>query len=256
MAVDYPVAIPGLPTATIKTMCTNYTPAKPAHLIALAELGGLGPLAPPAEGWPDETFPGYAAPILLRSEQGTAVAAVARYGLVPRWCRDAAQATTLSRRTYNARSETVAEKPSYRAPWRERRWALAPMEHYFEPCWETGRAVRCRLQQPDGAPFAVAGLHETWLDRSSGEIVNSFSLLTVNADTHPVLRRMHRPDEEKRRLVVVPPQAFKAWLNASVEEAQAMLVRGEPDGLQGEPAPRAAAQRPPQRASAQGLLDL
>lgn len=238
MAANYPGAFAGPLVATIKTMCTNYTPATPSNLIALAELGGLGALAPPAEGWPVETFPGYAAPILLRSDQGPAVAAVARYGLVPRWCRDVAQATALSRRTYNARSETVAEKPSYRAPWRERRWALAPMENYFEPCWETGRAVRWRLHQPDHTPFAVAGLHETWLDRGSGELVHSFSLLTVNADAHPVLRRMHRPGDEKRRLVVVQPADFGRWLNASTDEAQRLLQTPEYDGLIGGPAPR------------------
>jgi putative SOS response-associated peptidase YedK len=255
MAADYPEARPSALAAKMETMCTNYTPATPTHLLALAELGGLGRLALPTEPWPAETFPGYLAPILLRDAAGQVQCQLARYGLVPRWCRDAAQATTLSRRTYNARSETVAEKPSYRAPWRERQWALAPMDHYFEPCWETGRAVRWRLHQPDRAPFAVAGLHEHWVDRATGESVRSFSLLTVNADHHPVLRRMHRPGDEKRRLVVVPPQAFKAWLGASVDEAQAMLVGGSPDGLLGEPAPRATAQRPPPPETPQASLD-
>jgi putative SOS response-associated peptidase YedK len=127
------------------------------------------------------------------------------------------------------------------------------MDNYFEPCWETGRAVRWRLHQPDRAPFAVAGLHEHWVDRATGESVRSFSLLTVNADDHPVLRRMHRPGDEKRRLVVVPPQAFSAWLCASTDEAQAMLVSGSPDGLEGEPAP---SPQPPRAHSPQASLDL
>ena len=51
-------------------MCTNYTPATPTHLLALAELGGLGRLVLPTEPWPAETFPGYLAPILLRNAAG------------------------------------------------------------------------------------------------------------------------------------------------------------------------------------------
>jgi hypothetical protein len=66
---------------------------------------------------------------------------------------------------------------------------------------------------------------------------------------------MHRPGDEKRRVVVVPPQAFNAWLSATVDEAKAMLVGGSPDGLVGEPAPRTAAQRPPPPETPQASLD-
>jgi putative SOS response-associated peptidase YedK len=238
--------------ATILAMCTQYTPATPSHLIALAERGGLGPVALPADEWTLQTFPGYAAPIVLRNPDGSAVCTLARFGLVPRWCHDAAQASKLSRRTYNARSETVAEKPSYRTPWRECRFALVPMMNYFEPCWESGRAVRWRLHRPDHAPFAVAALHELWTDPDSGEQVRSFSLLTVNADTHPMLRRMHRPGDEKRQLVVVPATDFGRWLNASVSQAHRLLLDFAGDDLTGESAAREA---PPPGADQQSLLD-
>lgn len=236
----------------MQTMCTNYTPATPAHLIALAELGGHGPIVLPGEGWSTETFPGYAAPILLRNPNGTTACALARFGLVPRWCKDAAQASTISRRTYNARSETVADKPSYRTAWRECRFALAPMLDYFEPCWESGRAVRWRLHRPGHAPFAVAALHEHWTDPDSGERLHSFSLLTANADAHPVLHRMHRPGDEKRRLVVVPPAKFGHWLDASSSEANEMLLGIPGDDLVGEPAAPPAW---PQQVAQQTLLD-
>lgn len=231
-------------------MCTNYTPATPSHLLSMLELTGT---VLPAASWPAETFPGYLAPIIVSGPGDAPVCELASYGLVPRWCKDAQQATTLARRTYNARSETVANKPSYRAPWRARQYALAPMLNYFEPCWETGRAVRWRLHRPDDTPFAVAGLHEHWTDRGTGEIVHSFSLLTVNADAHPVLRRMHRPGDEKRQLVVVPPEAFGQWLDASPDQALAYLRDSGDDGLTGEPAPRPTV---PRRAVPQQSLDL
>lgn len=233
-------------------MCTNYTPATPSHLIDLAQGAGLGRIEVPASEWPAETFPGYLAPILQRDPDGTIACHLARFGLVPRWCRDAAQASALSRGTHNARTETAADKPSYRAPWRERRFALVPMLAYFEPCWESGRAVRWRLQRSDGAPFAVAALHERWRDPATGEPLRSFSLLTANADGHPLLRRMHRPGEEKRQLLVVPPAFFGRWMSASAQVAKALLSELAADDLVGEPAARPALAQAPRQ---QSLLD-
>lgn len=224
-------------------MCTNYTPATPAHLIAMS---GLGVVQWPRADWPRETYPGFLAPIVVAGTGAGPVCEVARFGLVPRWCRDARQASDLSRRTYNARSETVGEKPSYRAPWRERRYALVPMDNFYEPCWEDsaqhgGRSVRWRLALADGAPFVAAGLHERWTDKSTGEIVTSFTLLTVNADNHPLMRRMHRPGDEKRMLVIVPPAQCGAWLRATPDEASALVQAASAPDLVGEPAPRGAA---------------
>lgn len=221
-------------------MCASYTPATPRHLLAMP---GLESLALPAQSWPAETFPGHAAPIIVSArrhgsgEAGALVCELARYGLVPRWCKDSQQAATLSRHTYNARSETVAEKPSYRAPWREGRLALAPMLSFFEPCWETGRSVRWRIAMASGEPFAAAGLHEHWTDPASGERVRSFTLLTVNADGHPLLGRMHRPGNEKRRVVIVPSGAYVQWLQASPAQAMQMMRSTPVELLAGEPAP-------------------
>lgn len=222
-------------------MCTNYTPATPHHLLSLTE---LGPVSWPTEAWPAETYPGYLAPILSRSQSGAAglQARLARFGLIPRWCRDAAQAAKVGRGTYNARCETVAEKPSFRSAWREQRFALVPMLNYFEPCWESGRAVRWRIAREDGQPMLAAALHERWTDPDSGESVQSFSLLTANADAHPLLKRMHRPGDEKRQLRLVPPALGLAWLATApalgldwlgglpdmVLEGQASPVREDP----------------------------
>jgi putative SOS response-associated peptidase YedK len=259
--------------ATIRLMCTNY---RPPNSRIVRDMQGLEGVQMPGDGWPEEAFPGYLAPIVTRGGEtatqldgGVAplVCSLARFGLVPRWSRDAQHGNELSRRTYNARSETVADKPSYRTPWRERQYALAPMLNYFEPCWESGRALRWRIALASGEPFAVAGLHERWTDRSSGEIVRSFTLLTVNADQHPLMGRMHRPGDEKRMLVIVPPAQYAHWLHASPERAAEMLMqdrRFDPP-LAGEPAPRLrsapAPAAPSERkeaapaAPAQGALD-
>ena len=227
-------------------MCTNYTPATPHHLLPMTE---LGPVDWPVGDWPPETYPGYLAPILVAPVSGTTVlqGRLARFGLVPRWCRDAGHATTVGRGTYNARCESVREKPSFRSAWRERRFALVPMLNYFEPCWETGRAVRWRVARADGQPLLAAALHERWSPPGPGEPLHSFSLLTANADAHPLLRRMHRPGDEKRQLRLVDASEAHEWLNQSADVALDWLARLPEVPLVGQAAPL--------RPDPQGALD-
>lgn len=234
-------------------MCTNF---RPPNSRIVRDMRGFDGVQMPERAWPAETFPGYDAPIITRGASGDAplVCAVARFGLVPRWSRDARHASQLSRHTTNARSETVAEKPSFRGPWRDRLYALVPMLHYFEPCWESGRALRWRIAPADGEPFAVAGLHERWTDRSTGETAHSFTLLTTSADHHPLMSRMHRPGEQKRMLVIVPPDQYALWLHATPEQATQSLQTARELPLEGMPDPHMAPSR--QRPEpAQGALD-
>ena len=219
-------------------MCTNY---RAPNSRIVRDMQGLDGVQMPGGDWAEEVFPGHSAPIVSRGVAGQGatppVCALARFGLVPRWSRDAQHGAELGRRTYNARSETVAQKPSYRSPWRERQYALVPMLNYYEPCWESGRALRWRIAPASGEPFAVAGLHERWTDRTTGETVHSFTLLTVNADGHPLMGRMHRPGDEKRMLVIVPPAQYTHWLGATPEQALQLLQRPWAVPLAGEPAP-------------------
>lgn len=235
-------------------MCTNFIPSARVDFLEQR----LGPVTPAPRGgvpWPAETFPGYAAPIVVRSGRDGVALQVAQFGLVPPWSKDAEHARELSRGTYNARSETAAIKPSFRHAWAARQWALVPMECFFDPCWEDaaahgGRAVRWRMSMPDGQPFAVAGLWERWTDKASGEQADSFTLLTVNADSHPLMGRMHRPGDEKRMPVIVPPGRYADWLDASPQQAMEFMQCFPAEQMQGEPAPVSRAvqgRRPAQR---------
>jgi putative SOS response-associated peptidase YedK len=194
-------------------MWVNYTPSKRSVLGKI-----LGREV--AMDYPPEAFPGYPAPILVGSDTGGLDARLAIFGLIPVWAKD----RTFARRTYNARTETVGEKPSYRGAWKARRFCLVPMERFFEPCWETGKAVKWSIHRQDGQDFAVAGIWDNWTDRDTGEIVSSFSMLTINGDGHPVMGRFHRPGDERRSLVVVEPPRWLDWLSATTDHAKDMLL--------------------------------
>jgi putative SOS response-associated peptidase YedK len=211
-------------------MCANYTPVTDLERMKLFFAVVRG------DAIPAETWPGYAAPFVrqARTAEGHArEAAIGLFGLVPHWAKD----PTIGRRTYNARSETVAEKPSFRDAWRYGRRCIVPAEDFFEPCWETGKAVRWRIRRRDGAPMGIAGLWSTWRGPDGGE-VPSFTMLTVNADGHPLMQRFHKPDDEKRMVVVLDEADYDRWLDAPPAQMRDFLVRFPADALEAEPAPR------------------
>lgn len=197
-------------------MCANYTPTRPEEMLRL--IGSVPEQAYPELSYPAATYPGYLAPI-IRAESAALRASLAVFGLIPAWAKDRKS----TRHTYNARTETVAALPSYRSAWRAEQFCLVPMERFYEPCWDTGKAVRWSIHRRDAAPFAVAAIWDSWADHASGEQVESFSMLTINADAHPVMGRFHRPGDERRSLVVVPPSSWAAWLGATQATAKELL---------------------------------
>ena len=167
-----------------------------------------------------DIFPSYPGPIVLKSHntERTAIG-LAQFGLIPSWAKD----SDFGRKTYNARTETVAEKPSYKCAWSKRHYALALADAFYEPNYESGKAVRTRIKQSNGQPMAIASIWDTWTEPETGELIVSFSMLTINADKHPVMNRLHKPEDEKRTVLPLKPELFKEWLNATPESAKDLL---------------------------------
>lgn len=221
-------------------MCANYVPVTMKERLAewfaataMSPEDGEAAARPPA--WAAEAWPGSPAPFVRRDPQRSVHArelATGRFGLIPGWSRDAA----IGRKTYNARSETVAEKPSFRDAWRAGRRCVVPVEAFYEPCWEGGRAVRWRIARQDGAPLGLAGLWGAWR-APDGEWTLSFTLLTINADGHPLMQRFHRPEDEKRMVVVLDEAEYDAWLDAPPARVPGFLRRFDAARLTAAPAP-------------------
>ena len=99
-------------------------------------------------------------------------ALIGQYGLVPHW----ADALKLGRHTYNARSETVAIKPSFRDAWRHARHCIIPAMAIYEPDWRSGKAIPTRISRADDRPMGIAGLWDQWKS-PGGETVHSFTMI-------------------------------------------------------------------------------
>jgi len=136
--------------------------------------------------------------------------ALVRWGLVPRWAKKADSGY----RMINARSETVAEKPAFRAPFRQRR-CLIPADGYYE--WKSidGHKQPFYFHMRDASPFCFAGLWERW-QPENGDSVDSCAILTTSAnalgaDIHP------------RMPVILAPDAYARWLDPRETRAEAVL---------------------------------
>lgn len=172
---------------------------------------------PPAEIERPDMWPGYRGLMVRRPgatdphDEATSSLEIlpGLFGLIPHWARD----LKLARSTYNARSETVAQKPSFRDAWRKAHHCIVPAEAIFEPDWRSGKAVATRISRADGEPMGIAGLWSWWRP-PSGEPIWSFTMLTVNADAHALMREFHKPGDEKRMPVILPHGAYQAWLDA------------------------------------------
>lgn len=147
------------------------------------------------------------------------------FGLLPHWAKD----EKFARHTYNARSETVHEKPSFRDAWQRAQRCIVPASAIFEPDWRSGRAVATRIERADRAALGLAGLWSRWRS-PKGETVFSYTLLTINAAEHSLMRHLHKPGDEKRMVVLLEAGDYDGWLQAPVAEARDFL-RPWPDGL-------------------------
>jgi putative SOS response-associated peptidase YedK len=213
-------------------MCANYVPVTDLERMKLFFAIVRGDPVPP------ETWPGYAAPFIRQArdaEGHVREGAIGLFGLIPHWAKDLA----IGRKTYNARTETVAEKPSFRDAWRFGRRCIIPAESFFEPNWESGKAVRWRIRRKDGAPLGIAGLW-AFHARPDGTDLLSFTMLTVNADGHEVMKHFHKPDDEKRMIVVLDEADYDRWLDAPQAQMRDFLTRYPAEDLEAEPAPRAS----------------
>lgn len=155
-------------------------------------------------------------------------AVVGQFGLLPFW----AKARSLGRNTYNARTETVATKPTYRIAWREAKHCIIPAAAIYEPDWRTGKSVPTRISRTDGGIMSIAGLWERW-KTPDGEL-HSYTMLTVNADDHALMQNFHKPGSEKRMVVILPNGLIQDWLRAPAERSMDFMRPYPADRLQAE----------------------
>ena len=154
-------------------------------------------------------------------DKGVRELGVGQFGLVPPWVKSASDAKLRSTKLVNARSETVTTSTNFRDTWLKGQRCIVPMMAFFEDDWRSGKAVPTRISRVDGKPMGVAGLWERWA--KDGEEIISFTLLTVNANSHALLHRYQQGGNEKRMPAILGEGTYDAWLNARHEKAKEFM---------------------------------
>ncbi|WP_416897025.1 MAG: SOS response-associated peptidase [Minwuia sp.] len=142
------------------------------------------------------------APVFRRHPDGRLLCHPLRWGLIPSWSKDMSGAA----RMINARAETVAEKPAFRAAFARRR-CLVPADGFYE--WEKlegGEKQPWRIVIGDSEPFAFAGLWERWEHPDEGRI-DSYTIITTEAA--PSIANIHH-----RMPVILAEADHASWLDA------------------------------------------
>jgi putative SOS response-associated peptidase YedK len=210
-------------------MCSHYQALKEQERLRRVFL-----VEPPVDMGKADMWPGYTGTFVRAHPQAQVgdeavpkrEALPGLFGLVPHWSPD----TKITQYTYNARSETVASKPSFRDAWNKAQHCIIPAEAIFEPDWRSGRPVPTRIARADGEPLGIAGLWSAWKS-PQGEVVHSFTMLTLNAAQHPLMRLFHKPVDEKRMVAILHNDQYDDWLNARPEHSKLLLRPYPADNL-------------------------
>jgi putative SOS response-associated peptidase YedK len=226
-------------------VCSHYQAAK---AVALLEKRFPGVSWLTGDSGKTDMWPKYAGLFIRRPPEHDAgdeavpqrEALTGRWGLVSALTKADGADKALKLSTFNARSEKAATSFTFGHAWRKAQHCIIPAEAFYEPDWRSGKAVPPRFTAADGEPMGIAGLRDRWRS-ATGEIVERFTMLTINADEHELLRDYHRPNDEKRMVVVLPAGAYDASLTAAPSETMDFMHAYPADALVATPVPKAEA---------------
>ena len=130
------------------------------------------------------------------------------WGLIPRWSKD----KDIQQYTLNAKIETLAEKPSFKYSMANRCLIIAT--GFMEWQWLDAKGKQKQkylITIPNDEPFAMAGLWNTWLDKTTGELVDTYTMITTEANE--LMSRIH--NIKKRMPVILTPENENKWLQGN-----------------------------------------
>ena len=145
-------------------------------------------------------------PVIMREEPDSI--SMLSWGLIPFWVKDARSSEEIRRKTFNARMETILEKPSFREAAKSRR-CLVLCRGFYE--WEARENAKIPhyIDLKGETALAMAGLYENWTDRETGEMIRTCTIITTAANS--MMERIH--NTKKRMPVMLAEEDEKPWID-------------------------------------------
>lgn len=135
------------------------------------------------------------------------------WGLIPAFCQNIKAAKEMMVKTLNAKSETIFSLPSFKNSIRQKR-CLILTDGFYE--WRTigKQKYPYYIHAKNNEPFAFGGIYNDWLNKDTGEIINTFSIITTEAN--PLLAKIH--NVKLRMPLILPKEIERDWLNPNLSE--------------------------------------
>lgn len=152
------------------------------------------------------------------------------WGLIPSWIKSKEDAMKIANQTLNARGESIFEKPAFKISAKEKR-CLIYFDAFYEYHHHKGKAYPFHISNINNDPLAIAGLWNEWVDKETGEIFPTVSLVTTKANS--LLQKIHnnpKQDEARMPLILAKEDQDK-WLEMTDKQEMNKFLQPYPADL-------------------------
>jgi len=137
-----------------------------------------------------------------------------RWGLIPSWIKSFEDAESIRYKTFNARAETIVSKPSFSSAFKSHR-CLIPVKGFFEWQHAGNTKIPWYIYHHNNELLTLAGLYDQWVETRTGEIYNTFSIVTTDANT--LMAEIH--NSKKRMPVILDRNGENIWLSQAASDS-------------------------------------
>jgi putative SOS response-associated peptidase YedK len=139
-----------------------------------------------------------------------------KWGLIPAWTKDIIDANIIRYKTFNARSESIATKPSFSSSFHSKR-CIIPVKGFFEWQHTDKGKIPWYIYHAENEIISLAGIYDDWNETTTGEAFSTFSIITTEANE--LMANIH--NSGKRMPVILNGDGEKRWIDLSISQAEA-----------------------------------
>ena len=142
-----------------------------------------------------------------------------KWGLIPSWTKSINDANVIRYKTFNARSESIATKPSFSSSFRTKRCVI-PVKGFYEWQHVGNEKIPWYIYHSENEILSIAGLYENWVENTTGEVYATFSIITT--DANELMADIH--NSGKRMPVILSKSGETRWIDISIPEPDALSL--------------------------------
>lgn len=148
-----------------------------------------------------------------------------QWGLIPSWVSDISQAEDIRKGTFNARSESISEKPAFSESFISRRCIL-PVTGFYEWQHRGSQKIPWYIYRADNAALSLGCIWNEWTDKETKSVFKTFSIITTEANK--LLAEIH--NSARRMPMILDDKDIGNWLSGEPESARELMLPA-PEGI-------------------------